>query len=292
MPDEGKGKSYPILEHMSVEELESLLAQDFTAFDDAEPDIDYIMAVMEVIKKKESENPQAEQIDVDAAWNDFRENYQGHADAFEPGRLQEPDSSHLRQIKKKHRPLRIAAIVAVLIVVLCGAASAFGIEILQAIANWGAETFGFEPPFSVTQSVDEEVSSQKDPFGLIREAVADKTNISVIPTWAMDETIQIGKINVVAYVNSVSIQGNYTSKDCQFSIRVKIYNETPKDYTGTYQKDENEVQKYEAGGIVHYFLTNLEISQVTWTRENVEVQIQGNLSMENLEGMVDSIYKE
>lgn len=290
MPDEGKGKSYPILEHMSVEELESLLAQDFTAFDDAEPDIDYIMAVMEVIKKKESENPQAEQIDVDAAWNDFRENYQGHADAFEPGRLQEPDSSHLRQIKKKHRPLRIAAIVAVLIVVLCGAASAFGIEILQAIANWGAETFGFEPPFSVTQSVDEEVSSQKDPFGLIREAVADKTNISVIPTRAPHETKQIGKINVTERINGYSIQGSFETSSNQFTIRIRIYDETPENYDGVYQKDDNQVQEYEVGGVTHYFLTNLEISQVTWTQENVEVQIQGNLSLNDLEEMVNSIY--
>lgn len=292
MPDEGKGKSYPILEHMSVEELESLLAQDFTAFDDAEPDIDYIMAVMEVIKKKESENPQAEQINLDAAWKDFRENYQGHADAFEPGRLQEPDSSHLRQIKKKHRPLRIAAIVAVLIVVLCGAASAFGIEILQAIANWGAETFGFEPPFSVTQNVDANPALQNDPLKSIRAAVADHTDIAVIPTWSPDGTERVGDINVAEYINSDSIQGTYLTVDGQFTIRIKIYNDIPENYSGTYQKDGSEVHEYDVGGVTHYILKNLEILQATWTIENVEVQIQGDLSMEDLKEMVDSIYEE
>lgn len=292
MPDEGKGKSYPILEHMSVEELESLLAQDFTAFDDAEPDIDYIMAVMEVIKKKESENPQAEQIDVDAAWNDFRENYQGHADAFEPGRLQEPDSSHLRQIKKKHRPLRIAAIVAVLIVVLCGAASAFGIEILQAIANWGAETFGFEPPFSVTQSVDANPALQNDPFKSIRAAVKDYTKTSVIPTWSPEKTERVGDINVAEQTNGTRVQGTFECTKGQFIIRVKIYDKAPETYTSIYQKDENQVQEYEVGGVTHYLLNNLEIAQATWTIENVEVLIQGNLSIEDLEKMVDSIYEE
>ena len=73
-------------------------------------------------------------------------NYQGQASAYETEVLPERDSSHLDQItspspkKKSRRILRAAVITAACIVILCGAASAFGFDILQAFADWTAET--------------------------------------------------------------------------------------------------------------------------------------------------------
>ena len=116
-----------------------------------EPDVDYIMAIMEVMKQRDA-NPPAAEADVDAAWRDFKENYQGQASAYETEVLPERDSSHLDQItspspkKKSRRILRAAVITAACIVILCGAASAFGFDLLQAFADWTAETFGFVTP--------------------------------------------------------------------------------------------------------------------------------------------------
>ena len=55
----GKDKNHlPFdLENMSIPELEALLQQDFIALDGAAPDVDYIMAIMEVIQKKEQAQP-------------------------------------------------------------------------------------------------------------------------------------------------------------------------------------------------------------------------------------------
>ena len=102
---------------------------------------------MEVMKQRDA-NPPAAEADVDAAWRDFKENYQGQASAYETEVLPERDSSILTKSppfpqKKSRRILRAAVITAACIVILCGAASAFGFDILQAFADWTAETFGF-----------------------------------------------------------------------------------------------------------------------------------------------------
>ena len=106
MPSD-RNTAYPFLEQMRTEELEALLQQEFTAADGGEPDVDYIIAIMEVMKQRDA-NPPAAEVDVDAAWRDFKENYQGQASAYETEVLPERDSSHLDQItspspKKKSR---------------------------------------------------------------------------------------------------------------------------------------------------------------------------------------------
>lgn len=91
MPSD-RNTAYPFLEQMRTEELEALLQQEFTAADGGEPDVDYIMAIMEVMKQRDA-NPPAAEVDVDAAWRDFKENYQGQASAYETEVLPERDSS-------------------------------------------------------------------------------------------------------------------------------------------------------------------------------------------------------
>ena len=101
MPSD-RNTAYPFLEQMRTEELEALLQQEFTAADGGEPDVDYIMAIMEVMKQRDA-NPPAAEVDVDAAWRDFKENYQGQASAYETEVLPERDSSHLDQITSPSR---------------------------------------------------------------------------------------------------------------------------------------------------------------------------------------------
>ena len=58
----------------------------------------------------------------------------------------------------------------------------------------------------------------------------------------------------------------------------------------TLPKSDETMIEYSAGNIMHYLMNNNEIYSVTWVNENAEVLIQGNLSIADLEKMVDSIY--
>lgn len=290
MPSD-RNTAYPFLEQMRTEELEALLQQEFTAADGGEPDVDYIMAIMEVMKQRDA-NPPAAEADVDAAWRDFKENYQGQASAYETEVLPERDSSHLDQItspspkKKSRRILRAAVIMAACIVILCGAASAFGFDILQAFADWTAETFGF-----VTPGQEEAEAPQDDPYNTLRLAVSKETDIPTVPTWFPDGTVLIGNISVVEHLDKTRIQASFETNKGQFTIRVQIYNTVPEKYEGTYQVDNEFSEPYEVDGIIHYIMSNNDTNSVAWVNGVVEGHIQGNLSVEDLKEMVNSIYQ-
>ena len=68
-------------EQLNTEKLERLLVQDFVTSAENEANLDYIMAILRRIKEKEMSAEH--QIDVNAAWKDFQENYQGYTAAFE-----------------------------------------------------------------------------------------------------------------------------------------------------------------------------------------------------------------
>lgn len=290
MPSD-RNTAYPFLEQMRTEELEALLQQEFTAADGGEPDVDYIMAIMEVMKQRDA-NPPAAEVDVDAAWRDFKENYQGQASAYETEVLPERDSSHLDQItspspkKKSRRILRAAAITAACIVILCGAASAFGFDILQAFADWTAETFGFVTPGQ------EEAEAPQDPYLELRLAVAEETDLPVVPNWAPKGTVSKEEVSVINRSDGVRLQATYINSQGEFTIRIQIYNSLPEEYFGVYQKNDHNVTKYDSGGIIHYLMENTETCSVAWLNGDIETLIQGNLTMGDLEKMVDSIYEE
>lgn len=290
MPSD-RNTAYPFLEQMRTEELEALLQQEFTAADGGEPDVDYIIAIMEVMKQRDA-NPPAAEADVDAAWRDFKENYQGQASAYETEVLPERDSSHLDQItspspkKKSRRILRAAVITAACIVILCGAASAFGFDILQAFADWTAETFGFVTPGQ------EEAEAPQDPYLELWLAVAEETDLPVVPNWAPKGTVSKEEVSVINRSDGVRLQATYINSQGEFTIRIQIYNSLPEEYFGVYQKNDHNVTKYDSGGIIHYLMENTETCSVAWLNGDIETLIQGNLTMGDLEKMVDSIYEE
>lgn len=288
MPSD-RNTAYPFLEQMRTEELEALLQQEFTAADGGEPDVDYIMAIMEVMKQRDA-NPPAAEVDVDAAWRDFKENYQGQASAYETEVLPERDSSHLDQItspspkKKSRRILRAAVITAACIVILCGAASAFGFDILQAFADWTAETFGF-----VTPGQEEAEAPQDDPYNTLRLAVSERTDLPVVPTWFPEDTELVGSISVVEQIGMIRLQGSFENSQEQFTIRIQIYDSVPEKYDGTYQIDSNSFELYEVDGITYYLMSNNDTNSVAWLNGVVEGHIQGHVSFDGLKKMVDSI---
>lgn len=291
--DRNANKEYSILKHLSTEELEKLLCQDFDVSDDKEPDVDYIMAIMEVIQEREAMPTAEATAIVDAAWNDFRENYQGQSTAYGTEALQESESSHLDQIsmpkspKQRVRAYRYVVIAALVGLLMCGAASAFGFNVFQALADWTAETFGF-----VSASASDEAGRGEDPYKTLRAIVEDETEILVIPNWIPEGSAESGEVSVVERSDGIRAASAYEMPNGRFTVRVMIYNDLSAEYSATYQKDDVDVVIYEANGILHYLMSNNDVNLAAWTNENVEMLIQGDLEFEDLEKMIDSIYEE
>ncbi len=254
------------------------------------------MAIMEVINKREQAAEQ--QIDANAAWKEFQEQYQGQAAAFERSNYCETDSSHRDQSSstppspKKSHTLRLLLIAVIMIALLGGTASGFG-RVFQAVVNWTAETFGFEAPYG--EKVSAEATVQEDPYIRLRSVVAEYTNLPVIPNWAPEGTVKATDtgVQITERKESVILLSSYQVGKKQFIIRIQIHDENPPKYKDSYQWDAKQtVLAYNAGGLNHDIVCNNQKCSAAWTNENVECLIQGDLSTEELETMIDSIYEE
>ena len=296
--DDKRMRLRSVLAGKSTEELEELLAASFPMEDGAETDEAYILTIMEVIREREEKEADQEkrQAEVDAAWREFQEyraerdrekaEADGMADASgkfpgEPSRPQEK----VHTAKKPGRVLRSCAAAAAVIVLLCGTAYAFGWNIFQALADWTAETFQF-----LTGAKTEEFDYGV--FDRLYKSVSVETDIPVVPRWAPDGTEEVGQPRTSVRNDRTRIVGNYLLDDKEFTVRITIYNAIPEAYDTIYQKDDEAADPYEAGGITHYIVENVDNISAMWTNGYIEGHIQGNISIEDLQLMIDSIYEE
>ena len=296
--DDKKIRLRSVLAGKSTEELEELLAMSFSMEDGAETDEAYITTIMEVIREREEKEADQEkrQAEVDAAWREFQEyraerdrekaEADGMADASgkfpgEPSRPQEK----VHTAKKPGRVLRSCAAAAAVIVLLCGTAYAFGWNIFQALADWTAETFQFLTGADL-EKADHGV------FENLYGSVVAETDTPAVPRWAPEGTEEVEQPRTSARNDRTRIVGKYLVNDKEFTIRIIVYNSTPEEYSGTYQKNAGNVEEYESGGIVHYITENVDNISTMWTNGCIEGHIQGSLSIEDLKDMIDSIYEE
>ena len=296
--DDKKIRLRSVLAGKSTEELEELLALSFSMEDGAETDEAYITTIMEVIREREEKEADQEkrQAEVDAAWREFQEyraerdrektEADGMADASgkfpgEPSRPQEK----VHTAKKPGRVLRSCAAAAAVIVLLCGTAYAFGWNIFQALADWTAETFQF-----LTGAEPE--MADYGVFENLYLSVAMETDVPTVPRWAPEGTEEAEQPRTSVRNDRTRIVGKYLVDGKEFTIRITIYDAIPESYDTIYQKNDGSAHPYEAGGITHYIVENVDNISAMWTNGYIEGHIQGNISIEDLQLMIDSIYEE
>ena len=129
-------------------------------------------------------------------------------------------------------------------------------------------------------------------FARMHLSVAAETDIPSVPRWAPEGTEEVGQPRVSERSDKTRIAGKYLIEDHEFTVRITIYNEIPEDYDTIYQKNDGSAYPYEAGGITHYIVENVDNVSAMWTNNVVEGYIQGNISIAELEQIINSIYEE
>ena len=186
--------------------------------------------------------------------------------------------------RKYARAVRMGLIAAAAVVLLCG--TAFGWNILQAIADWTEETFCF---LTGQEKMD---TTDVDVYSFLRAAVSKNTDVSAVPKWAPEGTGIDSELKTTDRKDRCTIGMGFVTGEREFSIRIIIREDIPEKYTDTYQKDSTINEEYPAGGITHYIVGNNETLGAMWTNGSVEGYIQGALTLEEMQRMIDSIYEE
>ena len=269
----------------STAELEELLALEATDLD-AEPNADFISTVLEVIAERESVQDKET---TEKAWEDFREYYslrkQEETDNGEETPHDHRCKTEYRQRSpKRSRVFRYVLVAAVLTVLLCG--TAFGWNFFRAVADWTEETFHF------LTGQERKGQEEQNVFYLLQKAIEKIIDTPAAPQWAPEGSTANGAPKESGRTDRFSVFASYTVENREFTVLITIHDMPPETYIGTYQKDATIEEEYSAGGICHYIVGNNETISAMWVNGRTEGHIQGELTLEELQQMIDSIYEE
>ena len=267
-PEAVRGKS---LHAMTTEQLEELLRHEQDA--DREPDVDLIEDILAVL----DDRTEAPQVDVEAAWEDFKENYISGEPLYPI-----PDDTPARPAPARKRPwLRIAVVAAVLVAVILGmsvTASASGFNLWNVFIKWTSETFGIE--FEEREQAYPEMNSELSE--LMYAVSQTNPGLFLVPHYLPEGYTQTGLI-----VADDEITACYGNESNYILIQ---YKRIHGDAGSIFQRDRNTSEEYQEDGITHYLSTNMGNNLALWVNEDWECNIMGVLSKQELIRMIDSIY--
>lgn len=200
----------------------------------------------------------------------------------------------------RHRLLRtgqlVAALVALLLLLTVATAAA-GYDMWRMLAEWTAEKITLAPgQIEYIDPDDLHIPEEPGEYTDLQEALtAYGLNRSVVPKWLPEGFVQIHlDIEAAAKGSLIIFYALYQWEKNPLVIQVNIYLEDEErvyDSFGNFQKDEGDPIPYEAGGITHLLTTNAGRPVALWANGPAECCISGDITMEELKQMIDSIYE-
>ena len=182
---------------------------------------------------------------------------------------------HGKRSQKLMRTALIAAAVVVLMAAVTVAASAMGFNLWGWVPKWSDEDMRF---------VSEE--TEKPYVEHIPDVLASMgITEPLYPSWLPDDfTRTESRVGEDPFFLHEKFEGN------DRRLIISIY--TADDFSAqVYQKEPDPPVEYLAGNTIHYILVNTSNIQAIWSTENYAVQIAGDISYEEMQKIIDSVYE-
>lgn len=287
-------RKYEYLEQLPIEKLEELLNMSVNLSSDEE-DEEYVDAIIQTIIRKEKERPTDQLIDVDASWKEFQERF--NTPEGEGLSLYPDEENEIPPAKEQKRPrgrglnwrgLSVAAIILLLSLVIVPPAMGYA-NIFDMVGRWSDEVFRFAPEGVASQSPEDEKLGERGYLSL-QEALDDYgITEALAPTW-VPEGFELYEAEAIPFpdIGKTEFHELYQDGDKTISTYI-VQRNVPT--TRDYEKDIDAVKMYEAGDVEHYIFDNNGRIAVTWYVGDFECSIRADISVEEVERMIDSIYE-
>ena len=274
---ENLNRDFSKYEAMSTEELEEILRLDAEAPESAESDTELVLYILEVLAtRRNTKNITGNT--AQEAWESFQQNYM-------PEEPQKPVGTK-KPVLWMRKLAAAAAVVALLIFIPISARALSLEEMWDIFARWAKETFSFVSGEST--EVSEPSPEDKDQFETLQELLLlSNRDASIVPTWIPEgfELVQIEKdsspmreIYTVRYMNGDTI------------IRIQVTSYLSADILN-HEVENNPVEIYIHNGIEYYIFKNENQLRAVWLIDSYECLISGDVSIDELKMMIDSVQK-
>ena len=278
------------LEQLSTEQLEDILRADL-ASEDQEND-EAVFHILEVLEKREKENPTGRLPDTDQAWKEFQQYYnipEGEGQSLYPVRSDPETQSAPTPTKKsrRFRPRKILVVAAVLVLMFGSmlTAQAAGVDVFGAIGRWTEEKFHFVLPTtnqSDTVGINDDFQKASEKFGLPS---------SFVPTWCPEGFTPAEPLeeHIKNHSDSISCQYTNTTENKFYLVTISQYYSADILNATVFEKDDSSVITYQSNGKNFYIFSNLENLTATWADKNYCITITGEITLDQIKNIIDSI---
>lgn len=276
---EDRNRDYSKYDSMTTQELEEILRLDAEAPEERESDTELLLYVMGVLADRKKNNVTGKT--AQESWESFRKNY-----------LDEEYTEEMR-VPKKHRAAkpwrRLIAAAAVIVLVVCIplSAKAFGWDKLwNVFAIWTKDTFSFVSGEDTQTS--EPSPDDQDVYNSLQELLYENNrDPHMVPSWIPERYVLVRIEKDVTPMQEV-YRAFYQDGQKELTIRVRSY------LQGDPEKAEingDLLEIYEVSGVQYYIFPNMNQIQAVWINGSYQCNISGDLSMEEMKQMIDSIGK-
>ena len=171
-------------------------------------------------------------------------------------------------------------------------AQAFGVDVFGFFAHWTDETFYFSGGTSQTQQTKSYplAIGESAEYESLEEALSEFQIDSVLaPSWYPEG---IGALTVSADVSAdgMRIYAVSDSENPFVSLSISDF-DTEVGPPSVIEKDGSTVTPYEAGGCVHYIMSDGKWCKATWIVDNLQCIVRSNIPEDEMLKIIDSIYE-
>ena len=266
---------------METKELEAILRLDAENPEGQESDTEKILYIAEVLASRvEAQNTGKTALE---AWESFEKHYLP---------VEEDGVEHTAETKRPVRPwvrrLTAAAAAIVLVVGLSATAvNAFGWQdIWNAVARWAKETFSFVSSSDTELTEPEDKSAQV--YTSLQEAIGETgQRVDMIPTY-IPEGYMLQEIVVDEKPMQSVYAARYKNGEKVLKVTVRSYLEGDQEIV---EINDDLLEIYEVDGIEYHIFSNNQQLRAVWKIDSYVCYISGELTVDTIKTMIDSIGK-
>lgn len=273
-------------DNMEDEQLRDILRADASKPEGGESDVDEIFYVMELLARRRAERGEAR--DPAEALEAFKKRYPNDlvVDEEDEACSEKVIPYSGRSAGWKRRLVATAA-AAALIAVGVMSAGAAKFNLWETIAKWTQETFHWGAVQETDNYVPtpDEQSPYADLLDMLRQ---NNMPANLVPTWLPDGFV-LSETKVVEQPGRWIIYAQFENEDRYIVIQIHDYlNENP----AQFEQSGKDLRVYSKNEIQYYIFLNNEATQIVWTVDHFECEIQGIISVVEAKQMIDSIMED
>lgn len=281
MSEMNSRESYPRYDEMTTEQLREILRKHAHGELEKEPDTEELFYIMEVLADRESENPEKQIKSTEEAYATFVKHYAPEMAEDKPIPFLKRSVIATRWMKR----VAVVAIVCVALMTAAVSAKAFAPDFWEKVAIWTREFFRFEGMADGTEGQEPDTENNAE-LASLRDALAQHgVDENLTPTWIPEGYFCVS-VNEKETPKALQISAVYDKDGEQLIIKIwQEFGSAPVQI----EKNENLIEIYTADGVDYYIFSNDKYMQTAWVVGEYECIIIGNLTMEEMKKVINSI---